>query len=218
MPMLYTTQKNKEAGSTTTSEGQNESLLSFFPNAVGAKPATANKEAGFTRTLEASSVSSQGERGFTLLLAVIITSVVILLGITIAGILQREALISVSSQASTQAFYAADTALECVMYYDQAHDMFATSTPISDIEDDIDNNLSCIGVLGSNAKAEGDDYGDPYERSFLLDGEGICAGVRMEKRLVDTEERTFVWARGRNTCDSDALNRAERALRTAYEN
>ena len=152
-----------------------------------------------------------GEAGFTLLMAVIITSVVIMLGVTISGILQRNALISASSKDSTEAFYAADTALECVMYYDRAQDAFGTSSdPIS-----IEDTVKCLGVDASDATTDGrTDY--TYNRGFLLNSETICAGITIRKEEISSGNvRTFVEARGRNTCQ-DTNRRSERALKTAY--
>lgn len=149
----------------------------------------------------------QKEDGFTVLLAVIIVSVVILLGVSIANIYEREAQLRATSRASSVAFYAADSALECAMFHDNATSAFATSSA--------SGNVSCSGdTVG--VSSSGNSY--PYQFSFVLDdtqGANICAGVTVVKNFVDGRETTQIESRGRDTCvDSD--RQAERALKTAY--
>lgn len=190
MPALYT-KTREEAGFTTTSEGQNESLLSFFLSAVGAKPA-----------------SEQEEAGFTILFAVIVIAAVLTLGLTITGIFQRETLLTTSSQASSEAFYAADAALECAMYHDRKENTFATSSA--------PGNVDCAGASNVNVTKSGSSY--PYEFTFRFDnteGDNICAGVTVTKRISGGEEITQIESRGRDTCQENP-RQAERALRTAY--
>ncbi|MFH5832782.1 hypothetical protein [Halalkalibaculum sp. DA384] len=149
--------------------------------------------------------------GFTILFAVIVVGAVTVLGATLAGIYQRSALLVTSSDASSRAFYGADTALECAMYYDTQHDSFSTTT--ADINF---GEVECRGISASDTSYSGS---GPYYRSFSLnsDDERLCAEIYIEKETDgDGEIRTRIEARSRNTCGESARYRAERALRTAY--
>src|SRR3990167_3198528 len=71
------------------------------------------------------------ERGFTLLLAALVSSIVLALGVSIFTIAQKELILSSLGRDSQYAFYAADTAAECALYWDVRHQAFATSAPSS---------------------------------------------------------------------------------------
>jgi len=69
------------------------------------------------------------ERGFTLLLAVIVSAISLSLGTAIFSIEQKEVTLSSVCRNSQFAFYAADTAAECALYWDMRFNFFSTSTP-----------------------------------------------------------------------------------------
>ncbi|MDB5259753.1 MAG: hypothetical protein JWO73_961 [Candidatus Taylorbacteria bacterium] len=62
------------------------------------------------------------EGGYTLLFAVLITSIVLSAALSILSISRKEFLLSVSARESQFAFYAADSGLECAAYQDLAED------------------------------------------------------------------------------------------------
>jgi len=118
-----------------------------------------------------SNKKQKSQQGFTLFIAVIITSIVILLGVTIAGIMQRDTLITASSRASTQAFYAADTALECALRWDDR------DAP------EFADGASTISCAGNDSIPINSCSGD-CDFSFVLDdrlGANVCAEVSIEK-------------------------------------
>jgi hypothetical protein len=67
------------------------------------------------------------QKGFTLLLAALIASIVLSLGAAIFAIAQKELALSSIGRNSQFAFYAADTAAECALYWD-VRGSFATSS------------------------------------------------------------------------------------------
>jgi len=69
------------------------------------------------------------QRGFTLLLAALVSSIVLAVGAAIFGIAQKQVLLSAIGRDSQFAFYAADTAAECALYWDFRYGYFGTSTP-----------------------------------------------------------------------------------------
>lgn len=70
------------------------------------------------------------QRGFTLLLAALVSSIVLALGASIFALAQKEVTLSSIGRDSQFAFYAADAAAECALYWDFRFNYFATSTPL----------------------------------------------------------------------------------------
>ncbi len=68
--------------------------------------------------------------GFTLLLAALVSSIVLAVGAAIFGIAQKQVLLSAIGRDSQFAFYAADTAAECALYWDFRCNYFASSTDL----------------------------------------------------------------------------------------
>lgn len=73
------------------------------------------------------------EKGFTLLLAALIASIVLSLGVSIAGLIQKELILSSTGRDSQFAFYAADSGAECALYWDVRKRVFSSASPPSDI-------------------------------------------------------------------------------------
>lgn len=69
------------------------------------------------------------QAGFTLLLAALVASIVISLGAAIFQVARKQVLLSGIGRDSQFAFYAADTAAECALYWDFRHSLFASTTP-----------------------------------------------------------------------------------------
>ncbi len=62
-----------------------------------------------------------GTRGFTLFYAMLISSLLLAIGIAIFNITFKELTLSSGARESANAFYAADTGLECALYWDLKH-------------------------------------------------------------------------------------------------
>jgi hypothetical protein len=69
------------------------------------------------------------ERGFTILLAALVASLVLALGISVFSIAQKQLILSSTGRTSQYAFYAADTGAECALYWDIRHNHFPTTSP-----------------------------------------------------------------------------------------
>ncbi len=81
------------------------------------------------------------QRGFTLLLAALVASIVLALGSSIFTIAKKQVTLSSLGRDSQFAFYAADTAAECALYYDVRLSSFATSSGITMLP------IQCDGVV-----------------------------------------------------------------------
>lgn len=69
------------------------------------------------------------QRGFTLLLATLTASLLLLLGASIFGLIKKEVILSSLGRDSQFAFYAADSGAECALYWDFRQNLFSSSTP-----------------------------------------------------------------------------------------
>lgn len=65
------------------------------------------------------------KRGFALFIAIVFMSVMLLFGLALGSLSYKQQVLASSSVESQYAFYAADAALECAMYYDQQQNLFA---------------------------------------------------------------------------------------------
>lgn len=71
------------------------------------------------------------QRGFTLLLASLVASIVLTLGASVFSIAQKQVSLSSIGRDSQYAFYAADSAAECALYHDIRFQAFGSTTPQS---------------------------------------------------------------------------------------
>ncbi|MFA7302280.1 MAG: hypothetical protein WC030_00835 [Candidatus Paceibacterota bacterium] len=62
---------------------------------------------------------TQNNQGFALLVAVIFMSVMLSFSLTVSALAFKQVTLTSSAVESQYAFYAADAALECILYYDQ---------------------------------------------------------------------------------------------------
>jgi hypothetical protein len=150
-------------------------------------------------------------RAFTLLLAVLISSILIALGSAIFNIVAKEVLLSSSGRESQFAFFAADTGIECGLYWDLRQDAFATTSPLTEV--------TCGGSSATLTRTAGGTLLRPTLTtafSFPIDG-GIanpCVTMSVVKTFYPNE--TSMVSRGYNTCVTTNPLRLERAIRVQY--
>lgn len=96
--------------------------------------------------------NKQKNKGFVIMVAVLISSMLISIGAFITIIALKELQLSSSSKDSQKAFYAADSALECALYHDIRSG--ASGGPFPQNSDDINGSLvsSIINCNGQNVK------------------------------------------------------------------
>jgi Tfp pilus assembly protein PilX len=148
--------------------------------------------------------------GFTLFVAIIVMGTLLLVATGIASLAVRQALISASGRESQHAFYAADTGIECALFWDVKNpdagvSAFATTTSSAiHCNRDANNSSNQWNVGGSYTSIVG-----PI--TFLP--EPFCAVVTVTK---DMSGNTLVESKGYNTCDLNNPRRVERAVRARY--
>lgn len=149
-------------------------------------------------------------RGFTLFMAVIVMSTLLLVAVGIVTLAVRQLLTSSSARESQYAFYAADSGIECALYWDIQNpsgvSAFSTSTGTSITC----NNSASLPVGGGGNSLATSTF------SFLLTPEPYCTTVTVNKRYVSNLLVTTIEAKGYNTCDTSNPRRVERAVRVRY--
>ena len=172
---------------TSTREKDNERPRSLFSNAVEAKP----------------------RRGFTLLIAVLVSGILLALGFAIFNIASKELTLSSSGRESQFAFYAADSGIECTLYWDFREDAFSTTSP---------QQPQCAGGSVTNYNVNFDPLSDTYTTTYSFSlGQTTsdpCTDVTVTRNFSPT--RTTVVAAGYNTCVTTNPRRIERAIRVQY--
>ncbi|MEK7588392.1 MAG: hypothetical protein AAB438_01085 [Patescibacteria group bacterium] len=159
----------------------------------------------------------KNKRGFVLLFAVVLSSIILTIALGLAKISFQEIVFGTSARSTNEAFFAADTAVECALYYDIGISISAFGVPSAQ------GDTSCAGTFVD--LNNGSDTPDPSPWNFVLFplGSGqACAKVTVTKTTVDPVT-TQVLARGyssggSNTVDCSASNpnRVERELEVNY--
>lgn len=171
----------------------------------------------------------QAQKGFTLLLAALVASIVLALGAAIFSIAQKQLTLSAIGRDSQFAFYAADTAAECALYWDFRFGYFATTTP-----DGFDvQTLKCDGqclnedVSGQCVEMDGRSGAYPYqmtsgEMGFFQETSsqegGYCAEVYVTKSIDSSTGaiKTLVHANGYSV-NCASISVSPRALQRSVE-
>jgi type II secretory pathway pseudopilin PulG len=158
-------------------------------------------------------------RGFTLLVAVVVTSMLLIIGFMLSDVATKQLKLATSNEESQHAFFAADSGLECAKHWDlNSVDLspFATATPGT-----IFCNFQTIKT-GSQAippsvipnSVVGGGITNATSTFYLTFTKG-CAIVTVAKKA---NGYTTIDSRGYNTCDTTSPRRYERGVSITYEN
>lgn len=94
--------------------------------------------------------SPKTNKGFVLILAVIISSILLSVGLSMFSVALKELILSASGRDSQLSFYAADSAIECALYWDIRHPNYPMSI-FGSIEDPLLNGLVGYWALDDGA-------------------------------------------------------------------
>jgi hypothetical protein len=119
-------------------------------------------------------------RGFTILLAALIASLVLALGISVFSIAQKQLILSSIGRNSQYAFYAADTGAECALFWDSRHVAFDPAAPVSPIACDANQ---AISVAHTNLLVY------PVTYTFSFEPNGYCVQMTVTKNTVHPRTR-----------------------------
>lgn len=150
----------------------------------------------------------KGDKGFTLFIAIVISATLLLVSTGIISVAVKEAFLTTANRHSQEAFYAADTGIECALYWDLKNpglSAFATSTTAI-----INCNAQNFTVGGSSGQSN-------FTITFLP--QKYCTEVRVTRRRAQPSlgiKSTTIEALGYNDCDSTNPRRVQRAIGVSY--
>jgi hypothetical protein len=163
------------------------------------------------------------KRGFTLLIAVVTTSMLLLVSFVVVNVALKQILLADAGEESQHAFYASDRGLECALYWDLTNgpvSQFATGTPgtIRCSDEEITSDSQVIFTEGNSIQSliGGGALENPQTTTSIFQLQGMnseCAIVRVIKNV---DGSTTIDSRGYNTCDPNALRRFERGVTITY--
>ena len=154
-------------------------------------------------------LTQENERGFTILLAALVATLVLALGISVFSIAQKQLILSSLGRSSQYAFYAADTAAECALYWDVRFAYFSSTTP--------DGSPVCDGATLTVSPATPPPGQPEYTMTFEYEPNGYCARVAITKDTINST--TLIEADGFSTecSEIDVSNRAlQRSVELSY--
>jgi len=169
----------------------------------------------------------KNNRGFTVLFASLIGSLVMAIGMAILAVTIMQINLSSAGRESQHAFYAADTGTECALYlnYGGGNPDAGTSVcPDGVFPKPGGGNLSLVCETAFAYKCQGQtvSFGIPntntdgsltthFELNDKSNPENTCFSINVTKK---SDNSTAVESRGYSTCDPNSPNRFERAINT----
>ena len=145
-------------------------------------------------------------RAFTLLMAVLISSVLLALGYQIYNLAVKEVTLSSAGRESQFAFFAADSGIECALHADSKMDAFATTSNATEV--------NCGTATSTLVRAvSGTDYITTFAITMGGGSNTQCVNVRVTRK---DPKRTIIESYGHNTCSLTNPVRLERAIRVTY--
>ncbi|MEX0930600.1 MAG: hypothetical protein WDZ79_02885 [Candidatus Paceibacterota bacterium] len=167
------------------------------------------------------------EGGISLLVAVIVVGMVLFIATSISGVSYHQLQLSSIGENSQYAFYAADSGIECALYWDLLYNAFPTPGDTSAVINSKIAQIECNGATGSDLAPSGasmisvvegvDTVTTTFQVPNLLVSPPACAHQitvteSLDKGLIKTE----VESRAKNDCGAPAHRAVERAVRVTY--
>jgi len=165
--------------------------------------------------------------GFALVFAVMVSGILLAIGMGMFSIVYKELMLSSTIRDSQIAFYAADSAAECALYWDTKHPNHSSSVFDGSVttgqggvycnEEDMSDPESGWRDTGWVITYPTGDSSESINVEFDMKfSNGACAvvNVLLDDLLVSTT--TTIRSRGYNTCVLTRRYRTERGLRISY--
>ncbi|MFA6158791.1 MAG: hypothetical protein WC763_04200 [Candidatus Paceibacterota bacterium] len=174
-------------------------------------------------------VTTRKQRGFAMLFAVLTSSVLLSIGLSIFSLTVKELALSSAGKESQIAFYAADSGVECALYWDITKAAFATSSsPLASptLECAGQDGLAISEVKGSSAATTTFSFAPTDVTPY--DSVTPCVFVSVAKYVSGGSSKTQIQSRGynvgyettgptpENKCTGPDTLKVERALLVNY--
>lgn len=162
--------------------------------------------------LKTKNVKLKTTRGFTLLFASLVSSLLLAVGLAIFDITLKEVILSSTARDSAYAVYTADTGIECALYWDFKFNgggsAFATSSLSQPAGSISCNNQTITPSVVTTPSSAVSTF------TLTMSPEPYCATVTVTKSGSPTD--TVVVSYGHNTCTPGDPRRIERGLQVSY--
>ncbi len=197
----------------TLNKFKNMNILNKF-NLIKSK----NKTHSSSETMSFFTTGMKQEKGFTLLIAVVTTSMLLIVSFVVVNIGLKQLILAYAAEESQYAFYAADSGTECAIYWD-LHDStlsaFDITTPgsITCSRQTITSGSQTVPTIPTQASVIGGGTASNRTSIFSISFTKGCAIVRVTKNADGT---TSIDSRGYNTCNTSADRRFERGVTLSY--
>ena len=147
------------------------------------------------------------QKGITLLVGIIVASLLFLVSMAIANITLKQIIFSSVGRESQFAFYAADSGIECALFWDLKNPA-GGSAFVAPGPHTINCNNQTFNIVPTLV---GSDYVSTFTVTFSP--EPYCVTVEVTK---ESDEDTHIDSRGYNTCDPNSPRRVERGVEVDY--
>lgn len=150
---------------------------------------------------------SKKERGVSLYIAISVTAALTLVSFAVINSAVKQLGISSLARDSQMAFFAADSGVECALYWDlkSGTNPFSTTTSPTPT-------ISCNGMTVSQATT----YVNLISTSTVSFSPNPCISISVVKWYQGNELKTKIESRGYNTCTVSNPRRVERAILVNY--
>ncbi len=156
------------------------------------------------------------ESGFVALFTVLLVSVILAMAIGIASISLKEIVLSSSASDGSKAFYAADSGVECALYYDRVNagvgNFFGSGS-----------NFTCNGNTPQGDLSVTTDSESQEVYNFKIsfgENDELCANIVLKRQVYIPGQffTTMIESKGSNVpCDDDTNpKKVERSIRVTY--
>ncbi len=149
-------------------------------------------------------------RGFALLISIIVSSIIITLAISIVNSAIREVVLASTVRSSALSFYMADSGMECTLYWDNVRGNFDKDSAF--FSERGGGLIECMGQVVSIVPSP--------KVEFSLKGindDMPCVDILVTATPVTSDEsKRLIDSHGYNTCDLKSNRRVDRALEVKY--
>ena len=129
-------------------------------------------------------IQASKKRGIALLVTLIFMSVMLAFGLALASLAYKQAILASDAIQSQKAFYAADGALECALYFDQRAGDFIYDPGKANLAKDVPDGANGIATLCGGTIAGSPNINEDTVRltvSERLNYNGVCADLVIYK-------------------------------------
>ena len=174
---------------------------------------------------------NKSQRGIAVLFAVLMTVILVSVATTIVSIAIRQTILSSTGRESQYAFYAANTGIECALYWDlnppepgEDEDPTYVFPDSQYSQEPAIGNFRCSGEIINSGDNEWDQDGDVTSFKFVISNELInresCVRVQVSKEYDFDKSKTVTTIKSfgynNNTCEIDSQRTVERGLELSY--